>query len=996
MAAVVLSQVHVSCFITAANRATPVFEVVPDRCCVRVVNKPPGEHSSAAATASSSSSPSSLSSASVSAATPSSVEWDFHTLFSSTSLTYASDFYREVTLPAFRNACDGWNTNIVALGVHPTQKYRLLFGKSTGVNTTTSSSFPASSSDVDSGLQYHENSEKEILELYGQVGGLLHEIFAAPRASTLSTARLPQTHLATKAALGWRVGISSWIVVHNQAIDLLKSARSPPPPKADGARKSTSMPGSSPAPLSFVSLEAKSFASACRILQTAKTNRIVTKQNAEHAHFFLRLALFRDGQVSTIHLVDLVDLKDFKDPVAVQEKQELFEILHELRQPPMSPRLSMASPARTPDRGVAAPGTPKYKSRHMTLSNFVLPLLTANAKTFLHANVIDSRASLRESVQLLNAVANVKGFACACKRLCGVEFAQLGFQPLPDDLLRQNGAGEGGSQHPPSLQDAATKAMAAVTIGESLLSRLASSASVSLGSIASSSSLPSSSLSFSMPAPLPFTTPDLSSILASDSSTLSLSSFSNSEPIRQQLAGVVSARRDSFSAVPMESETLAWLEAFSQRKREILGGKIDTIVPLSTRPLRPQGHDMGTYTAATESAILDLDRRVVGGGKSGAGVGDSGEYDSLSRSSGGSETGSLHAATHSHTATVSRVMPVRTNADLFDKLRGVMKSDERSAIHRSSSEPLPIMDDEDEVAAYTAGHDGNTSTLSYLAARSPESLRDRSRVQFRGDDGESWPLAPTPLSSQSRHADQAQHTRYPAIDSVYEATSSTARPAPRAPPADPSSTSCPSRVEVQGEEAPHKPSSPEPSSSSSPSSAVMASQHPPASASKYLGSSTPTRSLSLQHRQEQLHETLERANVPLKATAPANLEGLDPVTVTKIQATEAALLRKNYDALLTIVQEQQQLREAAEAKAAEAAHDLDEVRASFEVQLENLKLLNVSLRSKVRALETHSALPKVFEQYDQELHALLTEVQQLRGRNVALELKVRALLLLRC
>lgn len=122
--------------------------------------------------------------------------------------------------------------------------------------------------------------------------------------------------------------------------------------------------------------------------------------------------------------------------------------------------------------------------------------------------------------------------------------------------------------------------------------------------------------------------------------------------------------------------------------------------------------------------------------------------------------------------------------------------------------------------------------------------------------------------------------------------------------------------------------------------------------------------------------------------APANLDGLDAVTVTKIQATEAALLRKNYDVLLTIVQEQQQLREAAEARAAEAIHDLDEVRASFEVQIENMKLSNVSLRSKVRALEKQSAQPKVFDQYEQELELLLKEVQQLRDRNVALELKV--------
>ncbi|KAG6977483.1 hypothetical protein JG688_00000288 [Phytophthora aleatoria] len=31
----VLSQIHVSCYVTAANRAAPVFEVVPEQRCVR-------------------------------------------------------------------------------------------------------------------------------------------------------------------------------------------------------------------------------------------------------------------------------------------------------------------------------------------------------------------------------------------------------------------------------------------------------------------------------------------------------------------------------------------------------------------------------------------------------------------------------------------------------------------------------------------------------------------------------------------------------------------------------------------------------------------------------------------------------------------------------------------------------------------------------------------------------------------------------------------------
>uniref|UniRef100_H3HAP8 Uncharacterized protein n=1 Tax=Phytophthora ramorum TaxID=164328 RepID=H3HAP8_PHYRM len=116
-------------------------------------------------------------------------------------------------------------------------------------------------------------------------------------------------------------------------------------------------------------------------------------------------------------------------------------------------------------------------------------------------------------------------------------------------------------------------------------------------------------------------------------------------------------------------------------------------------------------------------------------------------------------------------------------------------------------------------------------------------------------------------------------------------------------------------------------------------------------------------------------------------DGLDVKTAQKIQAADATLLRKNYDALLSIVREQQQAKEAADTRAAEALHDQEELRAIFEVQIENMKLANVGLRSKVRALENRTSMPQVFEQYEQELRNLHVQVQELQARNVALELR---------
>ncbi|KAL4165067.1 hypothetical protein KRP22_003800 [Phytophthora ramorum] len=52
-----------------------------------------------------------------------------------------------------------------------------------------------------------------------------------------------------------------------------------------------------------------------------------------------------------------------------------------------------------------------------------------------------------------------------------------------------------------------------------------------------------------------------------------------------------------------------------------------------------------------------------------------------------------------------------------------------------------------------------------------------------------------------------------------------------------------------------------------------------------------------------------------------------------------------------------------------------------------MKLANVGLRSKVRALENRTSMPQVFEQYEQELRNLHVQVQELQARNVALELR---------
>ncbi|DBA04022.1 TPA: hypothetical protein N0F65_009369 [Lagenidium giganteum] len=810
---VVLSHVHVSCFITAANRATPVFEVLPERKCVRVISKPAVDGSATTSGL--------TSGAAANSASPS-VEWEFHTLFASSAASHAVDFFREITLPAFQSVLEGVNANVLAFGVHPTQKFRLLFGKSTGINLQQPNG-PTHSFAETLGALIEQNQErqKDVLETYGQVGGLLHAFFQQYGGKD-----------------EWRVGLSSWIIVHNNVLDLLKPVTSSAP--------STASP-------TFVSLEAKTFASACRVLQTAKTNRIVLKQNAEHAHFFVRMAFYQasTGQVSTLHVTDLVDMKDFKEAGTNQEKAELYDILHDLRQPlPPSVRQSMS-----PNAKLAT--TSGFKQRQTVLSNFIFPLLTSNSKTFLYANVIDSRTSLRESVQLLNALANVKDFSCACRRLRGVDFKQLSLQPLPEDADQAREV---------ERQAAESRRVAAgMAVGESLLTQLAAF---------TSSSPPLSPHTTSANS---YSRPVISSVLHSSLAATS----------------VPHQRAQSFAVSPAEptplsrraSDTMSWLEAFTQRKNEILGGTLEPPIDLP-RPSCSDGREV-TQDAPLPSLSSD---------------------------------------------------PGRSSEQ--NDLTSVKSSSEQRASRRSteSRSPLPIHDEPE-------GQQTQPIPRASLT----------------------WPQEPPQLGvgNQQQQSDAVHPTT--SVPSLLFSPGNHVSATEQAP-----SSVCEAGRDAQTPlEMPFFRKQPSESQLSSP--AARASAGTPLV--KIFSASDPS-------------TLLETTYLPGLGTMAPNVEGLDAMTASKVQAMDAALLRKNYDALLNIVQEQQQLREAAETRAAEATHDLEEQRATFEVQIENMKLENVRLRAKVRTLEKRTHVAKVFDQYDHDMQLLMKELQHLRSQNVTLELKL--------
>ncbi|EGZ15794.1 hypothetical protein PHYSODRAFT_351619 [Phytophthora sojae] len=752
----VLSQIHVSCYVTAANRAAPVFEVLPQHNCVRVVNKASSDAASG-------------NSGTVATGTTDIVapvaEWDFHSVFSSTSPSHAIDFFTEITLPALRTARDGINSNVVVWGVHPTQKFRLLFGKSVGGGGF---------------APRPEMAVNDVVELYGQLVGMLHAFYSRLDLGSRPIQDEP-----------WRLGISSWIIVNNQEIDLLKS------PIGGASTEGSRMPSEKAEPLSFVSLEATSLATAFRIVQTAKTNRIVRKQNAESVHFFVRLALFHGGQVSTVHLVDLIDQKESQDPVLNQEKYEFYNILQGLRQPSFSPR-------RTGD-GCGGGAAVMSSAGKMVLSNFMLPLLTANAKTFLYANVIDSRSSLRESVQMLNAVANLRGFACVCKPLRGVTFEQLRFQASPDEerqeifsQAEQFNAPDLGIDSRPTLNRASTS-------------------------------------------------PPMAASSARSSSPIIVQTLESELPPHQLPQTKLSS---SFSDGAFESEAMSWLSEFAQRKRNILGGSIDTIDTVASIARVPEIRaSLPLSCGESENEFIDRSDATL----------------------------EAHA----------------TITDLYKQLRESL---------------------EDVQEIELAGSESPRGSYCSLHSLPP---------------GRSTPESHPPLPIVDQEAEQEDLPRVGYSRSTIGGIA---------------------RHQLQQS---HEPNQEE---------LLPWSQFNP--------------------------EAFKKAGLHPCILEPPNLNGLDAKTAEKVQAADATLLRKNYDALLSIVREQQQAKEAAEARAAEALQDQEEQRAMFEVQIENMKLANVGLRSKVRALGNRTSLPQVFEQYEQELRTLHAQVEELQARNVALELRV--------
>ncbi|KAH9078257.1 hypothetical protein Ae201684P_019348 [Aphanomyces euteiches] len=150
----------------------------------------------------------------------------------------------------------------------------------------------------------------------------------------------------------------------------------------------------------------------------------------------------------------------------------------------------------------------------------------------------------------------------------------------------------------------------------------------------------------------------------------------------------------------------------------------------------------------------------------------------------------------------------------------------------------------------------------------------------------------------------------------------------------------------------------------------------------------PIPALSIPLKDESWKEVVKRANLPCLAPPAPNVDGLDAQSAWTIQFTEAQLLRKHYDDLLHVLRDQYDHTKQLERQVEEFQLSRDEIDATYQVQMHDLKLANVDLRSKLRVLESETGMQTVLDKYEAEMQALTMDLDKLRSHNVNLELKL--------
>lgn len=96
------------------------------------------------------------------------------------------------------------------------------------------------------------------------------------------------------------------------------------------------------------------------------------------------------------------------------------------------------------------------------------------------------------------------------------------------------------------------------------------------------------------------------------------------------------------------------------------------------------------------------------------------------------------------------------------------------------------------------------------------------------------------------------------------------------------------------------------------------------------------------------------------------------------QKDEYYVLKQNYDSLVTILQEQEELRANQEAKIGLLENELTEVKTTYELQVDDFKLENNRLKQQLRIIKESHEMSEIFDMYEMEIQRLNSHITAMR------------------
>jgi hypothetical protein len=96
------------------------------------------------------------------------------------------------------------------------------------------------------------------------------------------------------------------------------------------------------------------------------------------------------------------------------------------------------------------------------------------------------------------------------------------------------------------------------------------------------------------------------------------------------------------------------------------------------------------------------------------------------------------------------------------------------------------------------------------------------------------------------------------------------------------------------------------------------------------------------------------------------------------QKGEYYVLKRNYDSLVTVMQEQEELRASQEAKIDTLESELSEIKTTYELQLDDLKLENNRLKQQLRIIKESHEMSEIFDMYEMEIQRLNSHITAMR------------------